>query len=428
MSSYGGLAFYFSEPEHRGTLLTRIELGRYFTENVSNRDVKPAPAEVCLLSFDGETISYICLARSSKMNVTARMTLKFSHFINLGAIRLLELEQMPELRSFIGQLFSQAVKRIEGANWNAILTALKKLRPAQMQAIDELETNRQLVGKQSQRTAVATIAQERDATRLALECFGLDKDEIKNSLEFELPLEPAPYLMGVKAVKLREDPMIDHDAHSFPDFFEMRSYIQGSVEFTKGNERITVLNVNRAGVERAVGVDLIYYNHTFKAYVMVQYKRLHKVPSDWEFNLNEPQFQADLERMDSFDASNPPPSFSGEPKSYRLNAQHFYFKFCKDISYEPLDSSMIEGMYLPKDYLQCLMKSSLVNGGRGGRVLGFENVQRHFNNTYFIWLVRGGWIGSRAETTKIITDLVRRSIEADHSVIVGISSSESESA
>jgi hypothetical protein len=407
--------------------LGRIELGRQFTENVSNRDVKPAPGEICLLSFDGETISHICLARSSKMNVTARMTLKFSQFTNLGAVKLSELEQIPELRSFVGQLFSRTVKRIEGANWSALLTALKQLRPAQMPAIDELEKNRLLVGKQSQRTAVDTIAQERDATRLALECFGLDKDEIKNSLEFELPLEPAPYLIGVKAVKLREDPMIDHDACSLPDFSEMRPYVQGSIEFTKGNERITVLNVNRAGVERAVGVDLIYYTHTFKAYVMVQYKRLHKVPSDWEFNLNESQFLADLERMDSFEANNPPPQFSGEPVNYRLNSQHFYFKFCKNVSYEPLDSSMIEGMYLPKDYLQCLMKSSLVEGGRGGRVIGFENVQRHFNNTHFIGLVRGSWIGSRANTTDVITKLVRGSIDADRSVIVGISSTEAES-
>jgi hypothetical protein len=153
---------------------------------------------------------------------------------------------------------------------------------------------------------------------------------------------------------------------------------------------------------------------------MVQYKRLHKVPHDWEFNLNERQFLEDLKRMDLFNKNLPSQPFSGKPADYRLNAQHFFFKFCKDVSFEPMDSSMIDGIYLPQDYLQCLMNSPLVKGIQGGRVLGYGNVLRHFNNTQFIGIVRGGWIGSRTETTDTITDLVRGLIEADHSVIVGV--------
>ena len=289
-----------------------------------------------------------------------------------------------------------------------------------MQAADDLEERRQLAGKRTEQPAVETIAQERDATRLALEFFGMEKDEIRKSLEIKLPLEPAPFLIGIKGAKLREDSMIDHDARALPDFPKMLPYVQGSVEFTKDKERITILNVNRAGVERAIGVDLIYYTHTFESYVMVQYKRLHKAASDWEFNLNDKQFIADLARMEAFNGKNPTPAFSGDPVNYRLNLQHFYFKFCKDVTYEPLNSSMIEGIYLPQDYLECLMKSSLVDGANGGRVLRLEEVLRHFNNTHFIELVRGGWIGSRTKTTETVTELVQSSIEADRSAIVGL--------
>ena len=35
-------------------------------------------------------------------------------------------------------------------------------------------------------------------------------------------------------------------------------------------------------------------------------------------------------------------------------------------------------------------------------------------------MVRGGWVGSRAEITDVLSDLIRTSIDADHSVIVGI--------
>jgi hypothetical protein len=419
MSLYGGLVFHFSEPKHRATVWRRVERGQHFTEYVSNLDVMPALAEICLLSFDGETISHICLARSGKLQVTGRMTLKFSSFTDLNSVRRSELEQMPEMRS-ISQLFSGSVRRINGSDWRALLDALKKLRPTQMQAADDLEERRQLAGKRTEQPAVETIAQERDATRLALEFFGMEKDEIRKSLEIKLPLEPAPFLIGIKGAKLREDSMIDHDARALPDFPKMLPYVQGSVEFTKDKERITILNVNRAGVERAIGVDLIYYTHTFESYVMVQYKRLHKAASDWEFNLNDKQFIADLARMEAFNGKNPTPAFSGDPVNYRLNLQHFYFKFCKDVTYEPLNSSMIEGIYLPQDYLECLMKSSLVDGANGGRVLRLEEVLRHFNNTHFIELVRGGWIGSRTKTTETVTELVQSSIEADRSAIVGL--------
>jgi hypothetical protein len=424
MKQYGGLAFYFAEPEHRGTVLRRIKQGHYFTENVSSRDLKPESAEISLFSFDGKTISHICLARSTRMTVTARMTLKFSGYVDLGGINVAGLEHLPELKNFIGQLFSKPVTRVDGADWNALLAAIKRLRPALANQIEVIEKNRLLVGKTNDSSGVAIVAQERDATRMALEFFGLDKEEIRQTLEFDLPLEPAPFLRGVRAVKLLEDPMIGHDARSLPGFSEIKPYAQGSVEFTKETERITILNVNRAGVEKAVGVDLIYYAHTFKSYVMVQYKRLHQVVSDWEFNLNEPQFLIDLDRMGIFNKKCPAPQFSGDPLSYRLNAQQFYFKFCKDVSFEPLDSGMIEGMYLPEEYLRCLMESPHVKGKRGGRAIGYKNVLHHFNNTQFTNLVRGGWIGSRTNATDIITDLIRVCIEADHSVIVGLSSKE----
>jgi hypothetical protein len=46
------------------------------------------------------------------------------------------------------------------------------------------------------------------------------------------------------------------------------------VEFQQGPRKLTVINVNRSGVEHALGVDLVYYNHEFDSYVLVQYKRM----------------------------------------------------------------------------------------------------------------------------------------------------------
>ncbi len=39
----------------------------------------------------------------------------------------------------------------------------------------------------------------------------------------------------------------------------------------EGAKTLTVVNVNRTSVERALGVDLLHYNHTYRSFVLVQY-------------------------------------------------------------------------------------------------------------------------------------------------------------
>src|SRR5215207_6209297 len=60
----------------------------------------------------------------------------------------------------------------------------------------------------------------------------------------------------------------------FGNWTEIRSGAVGIAEFQERDRRLTVINVNRAGVEHALGVDLVYYNHEFESYVIVQYKRM----------------------------------------------------------------------------------------------------------------------------------------------------------
>src|ERR1700753_3273055 len=107
MKPYGGLAFYFSEPEHREKVFRRIEVGGYFTENVSKGDIAPELAEICLLSFDGASISHICLARRSRESVTSRIALKFTEHLDLGRITVAEVEQAIKPKQFIAPLFSK---------------------------------------------------------------------------------------------------------------------------------------------------------------------------------------------------------------------------------------------------------------------------------------------------------------------------------
>jgi hypothetical protein len=423
MKPYSGLFLVFVEPEHRSIVAKKIAGQGYFTFGLSRGDLHPQPGEVCFLSLDQTSITHACLGRARKENETGRVTLKFERLTDLHQIKPEEFEQWPALRKLVNDSFSRRASRLEPEDWEKLLDAIKSLRPAAAQRINELHELRRAVGEQKEQPGFHTMAQERDATRIALEIFGLEPGEIRNSLEISPPHEPAPFLQGLSAAKLREDPMIDHDAHVFPDFSDVRQFIQGSVQFTKAGERITVLNVNRAGIERALGVDLIYYNHSYAAYVMVQYKRLQQVPRDWVFNLNEKQFLEDLKRMDDFVTGNPVKECVA-PKEYRLHSDCFYFKFCKNVTFEPMNCDMIDGMYFPRDYLLLLMASDTIKSSGGGKHLGYRNCLRHLNNSTFIAAVRGGWVGSRTKTTDVISEMVRKSIDAGRSAIVGIAHEE----
>jgi len=414
-----GLFLVFVEPEHRSILTKKIAGHGYFTFGVSKGDLHPLAGEVCFLSLDQVSITHVCLGRARKENETGRVTLRFERFAELHQIKPEEFDRWPVVRKLVDDAFSRRTSRLESDEWEAFLDAIRQIRPAAAQPISVLHALRRAVGEQKGQSGYHIMAQERDAARVALEIFGLPPGEVRKSLEIPPPDQPAPFLQGLSAANLREDPMIDHDSHVLPDFSDVRSFVQGAVEFTKGAERMTLLNVNRAGIERALGVDLIYYNHSYADYVMVQYKCLQQKPGDWVFNLNDKQFLEDLKRMENFATTNAVDQCSG-PKDYRLHTDCFYFKFCKKITFEPMNCDMIEGMYFPRDYLLMLMSSDLVNSSRGGKYIGYNNCLRHLNNSTFIAAVRSGWVGSRTKTTGVISQLVRKSIDADRSAIIGI--------
>ncbi len=109
----------------------------------------------------------------------------------------------------------------------------------------------------------------------------------------------------------------------------------------------------------------------------------------------------------------------GTPAGYRLHPGCCFLKFCKPVTsldYSPRD--LVSGMYLPLDYYDALVKSDDVRGPRSGIVLSYETVARHIPNDLFVALVRGGWAGSRGDTTKKLTKILVEGLSADHSVTV----------
>jgi hypothetical protein len=76
------------------------------------------------------------------------------------------------------------------------------------------------------------------------------------------------------AKQMREDPMVISDSQILPGFNAIRTTPSNSVVFENDRRKLTVLITNRQPLEEQLGVDLIYYNETFRSFLMIQYKAM----------------------------------------------------------------------------------------------------------------------------------------------------------
>jgi hypothetical protein len=305
--------------------------------------------------------------------------------------------------------------------WQGLMEVVKRLRPGSKKELERLETLRQMRPEFFRRPGIETLAEERDAVNLALRMSDFDKKEI---LKWTPPEEDdlPPFVQGLQSATLIEDQMIAHDAEVFGDWGRLKRYQVGYAVFNKGQERLTVMNVNRHNVERTLGVDLFYYHYRYDAYVMVQYKRMmkEKEAGGAVYRLNDKSYRHELERMQEFERilKRAEPRLPYGLRDYRLHAGTSYFKLCPGEIFDLASTDMMKGMYLPLDYWEMLIRSPEILGPQGGERITYDNVDRYFNNTLFVELVQAGWIGSRLLRTEVLTDLARNAINGNRSLLL----------
>lgn len=83
-------------------------------------------------------------------------------------------------------------------------------------------------------------------------------------------------------------------------------------------------------------------------------------------------------------------------------------------------------MYLPLDYYEQLAMSDSTLGPSGGRVIDYDNVRKWINNTLFVDLMSGGWIGSRTLQTAWLSETVEAALEAKRSVVIAEETAQSQ--
>lgn len=392
----------------------------------TGRSHKHDLALVCFGGFDSSSLAYAGLATRGQRVATEKQRVRFSRLLDLERLPVEDLRRhlSPQRYRAVGLLIDRGGGLVNAETWRLLWKGIKALRPhtaGELLALERLNEPPRPVYSGS---GEETVAQEKDAVLLAAQIFGIERRTVGEMIV--PPDAPAPFLQNLRNVSILEDVMISKDHGTFGAWTRGDQHKVGSVVFTRnvdGKTRsLTVLNVNRTPIEETLGVDLIYYNHHYRSFVMVQYKRMEQVEQEDGRSIAvyrpiDQSYKKELKNMVAFMGGRRavPPN---APPAFRLSSTPFFFKLCPKVVYDPLSTDAIKGMYLPLDYWQLLLSSPLTEGPRGGRFVTYGNAERYIDNSLFVRLVEDGWIGSGPIETDSLSALVRAGIEGNRSVMI----------
>ena len=402
---------YFSDDDRHDSY---IQMRGKFTDVISSHP-KVEKLQIALIALNPDEIHFAAVMRRGQKAASLKWLVSFDAMEAFDPpLEFSDLSDLLDLR--VSELLTPKAGskgyQFSDSSWMQIRDAID----AMQSEVDLLAKEQEL--KQRRPRAPTTsgepvVEYEHDAVGMALGMAGIDRKPI---LKRWAGSDAAPFLTGLDEFKLLEDRMVDFDASVFGEWRRQPSSVVGLASFQQNGRQLTIINVNRTDVEHALGVDLVYYNHHFGAYVLVQYKRMGKKGSGSGHEYRpDSQLESELRRMRSLGRA---ATAASRPSEYRLNDSGMYLKLCPSTTRSLGASDLIRGMYLPLEYWDLALASNLTLGERGGRVVTFENIGRHLSNSQFIDLVGSGWIGSRGLASNRVTGIVRASLSGRKSVIL----------
>lgn len=315
--------------------------------------------------------------------------------------------------------------RFTHAQWRDLRPLLVRIQPR----LEELERIQDVVPMDNpaldDNSDCATVL-EREAIGFAVEAWAGNRTRKETLLDCE-PLDArAPFIRQIEKAHVVEADAIAQDCAHVPGFQLIKKYVVGAALFSDGATRLTILNANMKPLERHLGVDLIYYNHRFRSYVLIQYKRMAgmRKKRPCYFPDSDANFAIECDRIRSAlgQIRDLPRTKRRKHTEVRIGANPFYFKFCDLSKVRAVTASLAPGFYLPFGLVGPVLRSKRSKGVRGGRAIGWDTAGRFLSNGRMLELIRGGWIGSRGPTTTWLEAAVRACIEGNRSLIYALTS------
>ena len=217
--------------------------------------------------------------------------------------------------------------------------------------------------------------------------FRLESVEIKENTETEL-------------IRLSEDNVIIFDTNNDIQGLSREIDITGRAIYRNESEELIIYTANKNPLENLLGVDLIYINNIQKNMVMVQYKMLEKEGDSWIFRDNNHQLRDEAERMNSIkEILN-----DNSQNEYRLNPSPFFLRFIKRQS----SGNNPISFCISLDHYQQIMNQPVTLGTRGGRRIGYDEMQKHYiGKSELEGLIRSGYVGTYSQDTDNIHEIIR---------------------
>lgn len=301
----------------------------------------------------------------------------------------------------------------------AVVKALTQLAPSAALALQRFN------GEREQRISRLTVgvqgalASQKTAVLTAMSLAGIRRHTIRDWDPGPSP-RPASFLEGLPSVRLHEDAMIVNDLMKLPGHALINPYLSQGVQFESMKCRLTVLLANRLPLEEQTGTDLVYYNETFKSFVMVQYKAMEREGKETLFRIPNAQLTIELERMRRLRSALA--AYPGAPGKdcFRLSDNPFFLKLCPRIVLDPDGVDLVHGMYVPLDYWDLLDSDPGVEGEKGGKRITYGNVGRYFDNTEFVAFVSKAWVGTNMNQSAVLGEAIRETVETGKAVAIGI--------
>ncbi len=399
MAKAGGYILIVS-PARRDELLESIEEYERFAEAVPEFVHSNNAALVCFASFDRGLITHIAKGRRGRRAATGLQRLNVEDLIELD--QPLSINAIEEAASPRGAK-PLSIRLNEGgmlppASFTELVEIVSEMSPEASRLLARYSEERlRRIARLSPEVRDA-LAEQKDAIATALNIAGIDRAPLADWSPPSDDEPPTSYLDGLEGARGLEDLMVISDLQRMPGFEQIRDFVNGSIVFEDGSTRLTVTIANHFPLERQLGVDLIYFNERYRSFVMVQYKVMEQDSAESEaiFRVPNDQLILEIDRMEKhlklLQGAVPNTNRDG----YRLLENPFFLKFCPRLSFDPDDTGLIKGMYLPLAYWKLTENDPRLAGKRGGQVLRYSNAGRYFTNTDFSALVAKAWVGTNA--------------------------------
>jgi len=288
-----GLIIFFDESQRRYLLSEESEgIFKSFSDTLSVPDWNLKKLGLALLSFSTSTVDYLALVSKGRHVATAKYRVEFSNILDLQSINIEHVSQ--KIDANLKQYFVKSSQGIGGKipnkTWLQTLEVLKEIRPDLAYDIDRLNMLLEMSNYRIKGATSEILLQEREALGISLDIFS-GSNKLRNevvgswaprkeqlteinekSLEAKLKISEAGYsnfLSGIDSRHMQEESTLQHDLFSWEGQTPLHE--AGISVFTQGQRKLEVIYANRNALEKTLGVDLIYYNNQYNAFILVQY-------------------------------------------------------------------------------------------------------------------------------------------------------------